>query len=64
MDIKKLAIGFAGAIAGNYIAEKWVLKMGPDDPTGFVPVADGLGLDDAARAATIVAVTFLVNKFI
>lgn len=60
--MKKTIVVFASVIAGNYLAERFVLKSGPDDPTGFVQVADGLGMDDVARAATILAVLFLGDK--
>lgn len=44
------------------IAERFVLKNSPDDPTGFVLIADGIGLDDAARAATIATVAWLAKR--
>lgn len=52
----------AGAIAGNMIAERFVLKAAQDDPTGFVLVADGFGMDDIARAALITAGAMLLLK--
>ena len=65
MQIKNIAIGIGAAIAGNYIAEKWVLKQTHDDPHGFVDVTYGqIGLDDLARAGCIVGVGFLVRKFL
>lgn len=51
-------------VVGNYLAERFLLKAGPDDPTGFIPVSEGIGLDDVARAAAIVVVAMLAKKFI
>jgi len=42
-----------GAVAGNVIAERYVLRA-PGSDSGFVPVTDGIGLDELARAVTIV----------
>jgi hypothetical protein len=54
----------AGAIVGNMIAEKFLLKSSPDDTTGFIVVDEGLGMDDVARAAAIVGTILLLQKFI
>ena len=54
----------AGALLGNMIAEKFVLRQHPGDPSGFVHVSDGLGLDDVARAATITLGIVLLRRFI
>jgi len=64
MTIKNLAIAFGAAILGNYVAEKFILKSGPDDTSGFIDVSPGFGLDDAARAGCIVGVGFLAHKFL
>jgi hypothetical protein len=60
--MKKTALVFGSVIAGNYIAERFVLKAGPDDPTGFVMVADGLGMDDIARAACVLLAVWVADK--
>lgn len=62
--MKKTAIVFGSIIAGNFLAERFVLKASPEDPSGFVLVADGLGMDDVARAATILAVLWLGDKLV
>jgi hypothetical protein len=62
--MKGLLVLGGGVIVGNMLAEKFLLKTGPDDPTGFVEVAEGFGMDDVARAAAIVGVVFLLQKFI
>jgi hypothetical protein len=62
MRIKKTAVIFGSVIAGNYLAERFVLKASPDDPTGFVLVAEGLGMDDVARAASILLVVAIADK--
>jgi len=51
-----------GALLGNYAAEKFILKTGPEDRTGFVMVAEGWGLDDLARALSVLAGVFLASK--
>jgi hypothetical protein len=62
--MKKAVVVFGSVIAGNYLAERFVLKASPEDPTGFVQVADGLGMDDVARAATILLVVWLGDKVV
>lgn len=53
------------AIAGNYLAERFVIKD-PNDPndTGLVEQAPGMGLDDFARGATIAATVILGRKLL
>lgn len=41
-----------GILAGKYLAS-WLIKEGPDDPTGFVERSAGFGLDDIAEIAAI-----------
>jgi hypothetical protein len=53
-----------GAIIGNMVAERWILRAGPDDPTGFVDIAPGLGLDELMRALAIVGATMLVEPLV
>jgi hypothetical protein len=60
--MKKTAIIFASVIAGNFVAERFVLKASADDPTGFVQVADGLGMDDVARAACVLLMVWVGDK--
>ena len=60
---KGLAI-IGGSIAGNMFAERWLLKAGPDDPQGFVMVADGIGLDDFVRGASIAMCAFFLDRFL
>lgn len=62
--MKGLLVVFGAAIVGNIVAEKFLLKAGPDDPDGFIEVKDGFGMDDAARGATIAAFAFLARKFL
>lgn len=54
----------AAAIIGNMLAEKFVLKATEDDPTGFVLVQEGIGIDDAARGVTIGLVYLGLKKFL
>lgn len=61
MNVKKTVVLLASVIGGNYLAERYVLKSGPDDPTGFVQVADGLGMDDVARAVAVVATVYAAD---
>ena len=52
-----------GAIVGNFIAERWILKRTEDGP-GFVMVADGFGMDDIVRAALIAATALTIRRFL
>jgi hypothetical protein len=61
--MKKTAIVFGSVIVGNYLAERFVLKANADDPTGFVQVAEGIGMDDVARAAVILLTTYVAEQF-
>jgi hypothetical protein len=54
----------AGSILGNMIAERFLLKAGPDDPSGFIMVADGIGMDDVARGLAIAFSAFMLEKVI
>lgn len=62
--MKGLLFVAGAAFVGNMIAERFVLKSTPDDPTGFVPVADGIGADDLARALTVGGVYMLAKRFL
>lgn len=61
MKLKGPLILAAGIYAGDFIAEKFIIKDGPDD-TGFIQRTDGFGLDEIAKLATQVAVTVLLLK--
>ncbi len=50
MDLKKVLFAAAGAMVGKIATERFVLKATPDDPTGFVLVQDGIGVDDLVSA--------------
>ena len=63
MNVKTLLILTGAAAAGNFVAERFLLKDGPDDPSGFVEVKPGFGMDDVARAATIAVIAMLAYKF-
>lgn len=62
--MKQVAILTGAAIAGNWLAERFILKDGPDDTSGFVEVKPGLGMDDLARGLTIAAIVLLANKYL
>lgn len=62
--MKGMLVLGGSVIVGNYVAERFILKSSADDKDGFIPVTDGLGLDDVARALTIVLVATLAKKFI
>lgn len=64
MNIKTLLILTGAAAAGNFVAERFILKDGPDDPSGFIEVKPGFGLDDVARAATIALIATLAHKMV
>jgi len=61
--LKGILVLTASALVGNYVAERFILKA-PGGTSGFVEVADGMGLDDVARAATIAAVVMLAKRFL
>lgn len=61
--MKTMLVIAGGAILGNYVAEKFVLKPLDGSPGGFVEVQMGLGMDDLARAACITAAIMLLKKF-
>ena len=50
----------AGAIVGNVVAERYVLRA-PGSDTGFVPVTDGIGLDELARGLTILVAAYGID---
>ena len=59
----KTALGVvAGAMVGNYAAERFVLKQNAEDKTGFIMVAEGWGADDLVRGLFVLAGVFLVSK--
>lgn len=53
MFIVKLAGAAAGAFAGDYVAENFILRDSDDSPNGFITKSPGLGLDDAFRYSLI-----------
>lgn len=62
--MKGTLVLLGSVIAGNYLAERFLLKSSPEDSTGMFLVADGFGMDDVARAAAIVGVSLLAKKFL
>ena len=61
MNPKKLLFSLGGVLLGKWAADQFVLKSGPDDPTGFIEVKQGFGLDDVAEAAVIVLSVAVVH---
>lgn len=51
-----------GAAIGGFVADQFVVKYGPEDPTGFIEVGPGLGLDDVARAVTVALAVYIVGR--
>lgn len=62
--MKGILVLAGGVIVGNYLAERFVLKANADDPSGFIVVSEGLGMDDVARAAVIVGIVMVAKRFI
>ena len=60
--MKKTAIVFGSVIAGNWLAERFILKSSQEDPTGFILVSDGLGMDDVARAAAVLLMVYVGDQ--
>lgn len=52
MNLRKLTSLTLGIIVGNVLAEMYVLKNTPDSPSGFIPISDGIGMDEVARAVS------------
>ncbi|MCI0408919.1 MAG: hypothetical protein L0191_10195 [Acidobacteria bacterium] len=50
-QIRKLLALTLGIIAGNVLAEMFILKK-PGEEGGFIEIRDGIGLDEVARAAS------------
>jgi len=64
MNVKSFAIAAGAAVVGNLLAEKFVLKPGPDSP-GLVAVTPmSFGADDVARGVTIAATMWAAKKFL
>lgn len=61
--MKRTLVTVAAVMLGNIVFEKFIAKT-DDNSGGFIQVAPGIGLDDVARAATIVGALFLSHKFI
>lgn len=51
-NMKGGAAVVAGALVGNWAAERFVLRQ-PGGDTGWVEVSEGFGMDDLARALVI-----------
>jgi len=61
MQTRRTVSLLLGAVAGNVIAERYVLQA-PGSSTGFVPVTDGIGLDELVRAGVIVLAAYGVDR--
>ena len=59
--MKGLLVVFGAVVIGNMVAEKFLLKSGPDD-SGWVEASEGLGLDDAVRAGCCALAYWGVKK--
>jgi len=64
MNAKKMAVMMGGIIIGNVIAERFVLQAGPDDPSGFIPVSDGIGMDEIVRAGLGVFSGYMLDTLV
>lgn len=53
--IKKLIGAGAGAFAGDYVVEKFILRESDDSPSGFITKSPGFGVDDVVRYVFIAA---------
>lgn len=60
---RKVLVLFGAVIVGNWLAERFLLKASEDDPTGFVVVSEGFGMDDVVRAAAIVGIASVADRF-
>ena len=62
--MRKILILSAAVFIGNAIAERWVITTGAEGDTGFVPMANGFGLDDIARGVVIVGTAAVLDQAI
>jgi hypothetical protein len=57
---------FGGVVLGELVADRFVIKYGPNDPYGFIEAADGFGKDELIRAGCavlgILALTWIARK--
>ena len=63
-NLRKVLGLMIGIIAGNVIAERFVLQANEGDGTGFIPVRAGVGLDEFARAAVIVPLAGFAERML
>jgi hypothetical protein len=61
MNLRKVVSLTLGIIAGNVVAERFILKNSPESPTGFILVSDGIGLDEVARAVSGVGMALVFD---
>jgi hypothetical protein len=60
--VKGILVAVAGALAGNYVFEAFLVKKA--DGSGFIELNEGIGVDDAVRAACNVGGILLAKKFL
>lgn len=62
--VKQIAFVAGAAIAGNWLANRYVLRVTPDSPTGFVDISPGFGADEIATGLVIAGVFLLGKKLL
>lgn len=51
--LMKIVGAGAGAFAGDYVAQHFILRPSDDSPSGFITITDGFGVDDVVRYVLI-----------
>lgn len=62
--VKQILVLTGAAIAGNFLAERFILKDGPDDTSGIIEVKPGFGMDDVARGLVIAGVVLAAKQIL
>jgi hypothetical protein len=63
LNLQNIAVAAAGAAAAGWILDQFVIKYGPDDPTGFIEQMDGFGVADVVIPAGYAAGVLLALQF-
>lgn len=61
--MKRILVDTAAIVAGSVIFDRFIARVEGSD-SGFIDVTPGIGLDDVARAATILATLMIAHKFL
>lgn len=60
----KTALLLGGAVISASFVSGYLIKYGPDDPTGFVEASPGFGLDEIVHAGVVIGLFVLGKKLL